>query len=800
MPNVFVLCSGRNGSVTFAKACAHITNYSSGHESLIREVGNMRFAYPKNHIEIDNRLSFFLGALDEKYGDEAIYIHLTRDADAVARSYNARWHVAESLMKGWGVGIARQTDFGVRTAKFMVHTIEQNIKHFLRDKSKKMVIHLETLNEQFPDFLDLIEAEGDRSEMTAVLAKTYNVSTTKTERDDTGLTAEQASIRTLDSILEVVTGQRKDLASANKLAASLTSKLEASKKELERTKTELREVKSTLKSERSSFSANESALKESQKRLAKLDRPFPLALAFFLSLILFPKRLLTNTKRKKSEPTPKSKKVRKMPFDDALEAVRSASDPVLEINSLLRAGRINSTKAVKTVRTLFTRRDPAFFRIASSKEAYISQTTEILSRLYVDEYQGKVTNAETLLANWAVLASSDHALTRLDEQYFLLAAVKSESIECLEKLLSSMTHVNAETLPSTYKTGILRLVGNKSPESYSKWRSLLELSELDALNVAEFEHKIRGGKIQSHADFMTRLPAVAPAHLKGEIGQRILPFFEAHSDQLTWMDCRFNSDVRSDFISLIAKKIIEKQPWSLIRLGDGESYAWQDGLPLEHAQTREYVWWGAKLEPDLRAKISEEIYQAIASADVLGIPSLYRFARDTRESLESYAGHRSISGLLRVLDGVSSLPSSHRQFTEDRIHQVCFDLPTILDLAGQSKKVVVVSSVVGEAIGQVFSELSKKIPVVAIPVPTHTKTQGNALFTTSDKPLPFLYKAINEQVAKEVSPGSMVIVASGSIGKIFCETARQSGGVALDVGAMADYWVGAKTRSISDKG
>ncbi|WJI25223.1 hypothetical protein RHP47_05945 [Thermosynechococcus sp. QKsg1] len=49
--NVFVLCTGRCGSVTFAKACTFITNFSSAHESRTFLLGEARLAYPDRHIE-----------------------------------------------------------------------------------------------------------------------------------------------------------------------------------------------------------------------------------------------------------------------------------------------------------------------------------------------------------------------------------------------------------------------------------------------------------------------------------------------------------------------------------------------------------------------------------------------------------------------------------------------------------------------------------------------------------------------------------------------------------------------------
>ncbi len=49
---IFVIGTGRCGTVTFSKACEHITNYISGHETTTHgKLGN-NFDFPDNHIEI----------------------------------------------------------------------------------------------------------------------------------------------------------------------------------------------------------------------------------------------------------------------------------------------------------------------------------------------------------------------------------------------------------------------------------------------------------------------------------------------------------------------------------------------------------------------------------------------------------------------------------------------------------------------------------------------------------------------------------------------------------------------------
>src|SRR5262249_2524469 len=143
--NVFVLCTGRCGSTTFIKACRHISNYSSAHESRTALLGLERFHYPVNHIEADNRLSWLLGRLERVYGDDAFYVHLKRDVKAVADSFVQRY--SDGIINAYrGAGIimnlAESTD-PTAVAVDYCDTVNSNIEMYLRNKSKQMTFHLE---------------------------------------------------------------------------------------------------------------------------------------------------------------------------------------------------------------------------------------------------------------------------------------------------------------------------------------------------------------------------------------------------------------------------------------------------------------------------------------------------------------------------------------------------------------------------------------------------------------------------------------------------------------------------------
>lgn len=173
---VFVLCTGRCGSTTFAKACSHITNYTVAHESNMTTLGKERIIYPDNHIEIDNRLSWFLGRLQKTYGDEAFYLHLRRDPKATARSYaNRLWlgYLMHAYARGIYVGLEDDLD-NLKVATDLCETITANIELFLKDKSKRMELWIEQASEQFTTFWRAIAAEGNLQAALAEWGQHYN--------------------------------------------------------------------------------------------------------------------------------------------------------------------------------------------------------------------------------------------------------------------------------------------------------------------------------------------------------------------------------------------------------------------------------------------------------------------------------------------------------------------------------------------------------------------------------------------------------------------------------------------------
>jgi hypothetical protein len=188
--NVFVLGTGRCGTTTFMKACRHVRNFTTAHELRVNAIGDLRLDYPANHIEADNRLSWFLGRLEERYGNDAFYVHMQRSEDAVARSYLKRWKSDHSIIYGYRTAIIPRPDPELpplEVVRDMCHTINANIRTFMRDKTHTEIVNLETAEEDFARVWDRVGFEGERDAALGEWRITYNASREETQRGSSKL-------------------------------------------------------------------------------------------------------------------------------------------------------------------------------------------------------------------------------------------------------------------------------------------------------------------------------------------------------------------------------------------------------------------------------------------------------------------------------------------------------------------------------------------------------------------------------------------------------------------------------------
>lgn len=176
--NVFVLSTGRTGSLSLERACRHITNYSVAHESQCQLTGDARVKFPENHIEIDNRLSWYLGRLDKLYGQDAFYVHMLRDRQDTAESYKKRWNRETGIVRAYAYGIQKRQEHEIKDTRAIcldyVDCVNENIELFLKDKLNKLTFRLSDGEKDFASFWSAIKAEGDFDQALADFRQKHN--------------------------------------------------------------------------------------------------------------------------------------------------------------------------------------------------------------------------------------------------------------------------------------------------------------------------------------------------------------------------------------------------------------------------------------------------------------------------------------------------------------------------------------------------------------------------------------------------------------------------------------------------
>jgi hypothetical protein len=174
---VAVLTAGRAGSMSLYKACQHVRNYSTGHDSKEGLLAAQRVVIADSHIEIDTRFAWMLGPLHEVNGDSIHFVFLTRNLDASAASFNRRWAGSKGIIRGYCESILQRDkpaeDLAI--ARDLVTTVEANIRTFLETR-KHSIIRLEDWRTDLAAFFADIGAEVDFEAAAASFAERHNAS------------------------------------------------------------------------------------------------------------------------------------------------------------------------------------------------------------------------------------------------------------------------------------------------------------------------------------------------------------------------------------------------------------------------------------------------------------------------------------------------------------------------------------------------------------------------------------------------------------------------------------------------
>jgi hypothetical protein len=409
----------------------------------------------------------------------------------------------------------------------------------------------------------------------------------------------------------------------------------------------------------------------------------------------------------------------------------------------------------------------------------IEWTYRDLSDSLIYDYY-KVTKAENL----------DRSAMGKLENVFLTSLLRKGNCNQIIEFFSVSKVVKLEKLHVSKRIAIQKIfktASHKNRDAANYLPRIFDgLTEFDQLKLKVFGQS-DGRALVNHTTVMKQFSELSNSSVSSEFNRFALPIYEKYQNQMVFMDVRWCSSQRELLLNIISEKIKTKTPWSFVRMSEGEGYLFQNlstFFTTADILNRERHWWGRTLNSELRSNICTANRNSINSADLIGIPAVYRFLRDTAYNAQTLSGNLINRGLLNVLSGINKLENKSALYTEEKANIPLFsDFSVIKELCSLADRVVFVCSIKPSIIENKLGGI-----VDVITIPTHYRTSDNALYETSDKILPEMIEEIVLEVEGKVSPGVLLLVSAGVSGKCILSKGKECGAVSLDVGGALDHW------------
>ena len=164
--NIFVLSTGRAGSTTFSKACAHLDNYTVSHGCKFTNACDLTFNYPDNHIAVDNRFVDHLNTLNNLYQKDVLYIILHRNLKEQAESLKKLDEKNKYLSLDSCEGVLSYEDYLIKQDEKIADFLYTNYELPYRYKVEHNFLdfNLSLAKDNFDYFWHLINGKGNLTE------------------------------------------------------------------------------------------------------------------------------------------------------------------------------------------------------------------------------------------------------------------------------------------------------------------------------------------------------------------------------------------------------------------------------------------------------------------------------------------------------------------------------------------------------------------------------------------------------------------------------------------------------------
>tara|TARA_R110002126_G_scaffold243700_1_gene387095 strand:- start:9441 stop:10460 length:1020 start_codon:yes stop_codon:yes gene_type:complete len=266
------------------------------------------------------------------------------------------------------------------------------------------------------------------------------------------------------------------------------------------------------------------------------------------------------------------------------------------------------------------------------------------------------------------------------------------------------------------------------------------------------------------------------------------------------------SDPESEdiLITKLKEYISTSKPFSLIRLGDGEgnvlfwhynslNYPYLASYCMFHIL--DMMFGDNAPSADQWDNFSEYLVKAILNADFIGLPT--RIQHDQQfQNIETLSkpdlklrGATGVVGVRSSLTHLSAYALSQKNLCQWHIHkQIASALPDLLRYADKISVITCYPELL-PTIEKAFSINPGKTVLIPPQALNISSTPEHTHYPTRFEEI------INSDLINNVDNGELFLVSAGLLGKYYCSIIKDQGGMAIDIGSLADVWLGLSVRN-----
>ena len=267
----------------------------------------------------------------------------------------------------------------------------------------------------------------------------------------------------------------------------------------------------------------------------------------------------------------------------------------------------------------------------------------------------------------------------------------------------------------------------------------------------------------------------------------------------------FESNYGREVGEALRKLICDRRPTSLIRLGDGEGNVlasldcgeYEVLYALGTHRLLDLMFGGRKFSKPEIEEITVGLRRAVLDADILAIPDTARISFCHKGATAQLAAGRDtvdVRGVVGTLNAVRL--TRHLLQAGGRVPDLVTNCYVHVQLMDAYPDVLhglpflgIISCYhdIGELLRRRFAIDGD---VIVYNIPEQAVNIGRQ---PDIEHFPTVYNRVLHDLDVPFS-GAVFLVAAGILGKIYCSHIKSKGGIAIDIGSVADVWVGKGTR------